>query len=168
MKCAVKKGKLGNAEQMLWQIRQMIATFNHLYANTDTSFLTLHTFAEDTANKLMAYNYGLQFANDVNAIIMHECEGYGAERQKRLFDEWSDIYPSLKKMAFNESKDDPELVYFWHQLDTRVKAAFGDYFEPKEVRYHAKLTYDDQIIKIMDYTDISTLFCLDTKEVLNR
>lgn len=164
-KQGVKRGSVAKAEDLIHQIESLIGLFNRLYAENDFTLLRLTTEAGSVSEKLKAYEFGVQFSQDCTMVAMHEGEGWGADRQKRFYTEYCKVYPELRKKAIADYADDKDMDYFWDELEARLKAACGKYFEPKEKRYHIQVTYDNRPFAHMEYTDIVDMFRLNHRGV---
>ena len=164
-KCAVKKSKLPKAENLLHEIEQKVKMFNALYPVSEMDEIHLVSNSMEITKRLKAYEYGIQFGNDVTMIVLHEYFGFADERCKKLFDGFNAVYPEFRELAFKDHKDDPDMEYFWAKLDERLKAACGKYYDPKERRYYCLINRGGDVIGEMTYKDIAELFKIDAKDV---
>ena len=98
--------------------------------------------AENFSRRMQAFNLsrdtaffqnGQQYAIDLMCIVLHEKFGFGHERLKRLVDGMQDKYIEVHARATDDL--DKDKWYSDEKLEEELRAACGQYYEPREVRY---------------------------------
>ena len=80
------------------------------------------------------YAFTQQETLDAASLVLHDLFGLGPERLKRLGDAFVVKFSEIQELNRND-KDDPDRVYSREKFEAAMKAAWGPYYEPREVRY---------------------------------
>lgn len=78
----------------------------------------------------------MQLAEDAAFIAANEVLGLGAGRARAFGEAFTRVCNELAELVVNDSKDDREIVYAKHVIDTRIASIVGDQnFVPFDERY---------------------------------
>lgn len=80
--------------------------------------------------------YAQQEMLDTVALTLAEEFGFGEERQKRFHDAFEKKYAEIRQL---EREDLADNEYAVAKQEAALKAAYGRYYEPREVRYDIKI-----------------------------
>ena len=80
--------------------------------------------------------YAQQEMLDAMALTHAEFYGWGAERNKQFHDRFEEKYAELRKL---ENEDVADNEYYIATVERALQAAYGKYYEPREVRYDIHL-----------------------------
>lgn len=80
------------------------------------------------------YMFTQQETLDAASLTLHELYGFGPERLKRFGEAFEKKFHEIQELN-REDEDDADRVYSRQKFEDAMKQAWGDYYEPREVRY---------------------------------
>lgn len=98
------------------------------------------TYAERQLEKKQAwtrnvYAFTQQETLDAASLVLHDLYGFGPERLKRFGEAFLVKFREIQELNRSD-KDDPDREYSRHKFEEAMKAAWGQYYDPREVRYN--------------------------------
>ena len=98
------------------------------------------TFAQRQAARKKAwtrnvYVYTQQETMDAASLVLHEIYGFGPERLKRFGEAFKAKFQEIQELDMSDS-DDPDRVYSREKFENAMQEAWGQYYEPRELRYY--------------------------------
>lgn len=85
---------------------------------------------------MKAIAYTQQEILDAVSLALNEGFGFGEERLKRFKESFESKYGEIRKL---ENEDTPDNEYYKAKVEEALKAAWGKYYETREVRYDFKI-----------------------------
>lgn len=92
---------------------------------------------EKTIWTMKVLAYAQQEMLDAMALTLAEFYGFGPERNKRFHDRFEEKYAEIRRLE-NEDTEDRE--YCEEVVELALQKAYGQYYEPRDVRYNIHLT----------------------------
>lgn len=84
--------------------------------------------------------YEEQYMIDAVSLSLNECFGFGEERLKRFHDSFEKKYQEIRELEKSDTQDNE---YAKEKVEEALKRVWGKYYEPRDVRYTARLIMPD-------------------------
>lgn len=91
--------------------------------------------AQNHRNMELQRRFTYQQCIDNMIMILHEQFGFGPTRCKRAFEAFEKAFFENAKTVIEMADGDKDMSYVKGDIDRRLKAALGEYFEPWEKRF---------------------------------
>ena len=91
--------------------------------------------AARAATNLTIFQDGMQQSLDIASIVLHNVFGFGPERLKKFGAGFQEKFAEVQKKSREDKADDKDQWYFEEQFENELRAAWGQYYTPRAIRY---------------------------------
>ena len=81
------------------------------------------------------YAFTQQETLDAASLVLHDLYGFGPERLKRFGEAFLQKFHEIQELN-REDSDDPDREYSRAKFEDAMKAAWGQYYDERDVRYN--------------------------------
>ena len=95
------------------------------------------------------YMFTQQETMDAASLTLHELYGFGPERLRRFGEAFEKKFHEIQELNRSDN-DDPDREYSRAKFEEAMKAAWGEHYVPREVRYDFSYVLDESGRAVVD------------------